>query len=507
MGQDKVKIEGAALPEEDSGEGMVMEFDRVHRHLFSDLQKAMVDDQSYLDRLMKVDSIPAAASSQGVSLGRKVHPFDFEIVGRFQSANVHHGRCIRTKKEAIVGLGFQTPNDKKRKDAKMMGVPLDPKDITPEDDVAKIDTVLNPLCEHSWQDTLSDVCEDYCQTGNGYLEVRRDRSKRIVGLHHIPAKEVWLVIEDHLYNRHYSIQSSEDSAGVRTFAKFGDRDDFLNRTKNGGVLFETRNVNEEFVSEVIHFRQPTSMSRWYGFPDWLSAVAAIELVQCLTQHEYDFFLNRGVPEFMLFILGQILSKKDRTKIETAMRSTIGLGNQHKSILVNLAGGKDSVQVQLEKLALDSKNDASQFASMAESLALSIVTAHGVPPLLAGIQIPGKLGAANEMVQAMQAFQTLVVGPAQRLFRQTLQNTLGSDPSLGLTAADLVLNTITDEIDVQKADTMARMRQTPQEAAAEGRDLDAGVKKEFHELTEEQKGELLKLTVDAVVERFLQRAAA
>ena len=513
MEDQGVTVEGEALPS--AGGGAVQFLPRVHKPL-----DARMPEGSYMDSVMKVDPIEVtkeqrdAASAQGVSVGRKTHPYDFDMVGRFQSVNVHHARCIHAKVSATVGLGFQTPNAKKRKDNKenppMMAADGSMPSVgyPPEGDVAVIDQKLDMLCENSWQDTINDVCEDFYQTGNGYLEVVRGDAGEILGLHHLPAKETYVVIENALYDRHYAVQSNEDSAGVRYFARFGEREEFMERMAGDGsaqLFTYVGDLQKERVSEVIHFRRPTALSRYYGYADWLSCVSAIELAQCLTQHEYDFFLNRGVPEFMLFILGQKLHPKDKERIETAMRSTIGLANQHKSLLVNLASGGDNLKVQLEKLAMESKSDGSQYAVNSETLALKIVTAHGVPPLLAGIQIPGKLGASNEMIQAMQAFQTLVIGPAQRLFRQTLMRTLGSEPSLGLTPADLVLNTITDEIDVQKSDTMARMRQSPQQAQAEGRDLDEGVKKSLEGMNEEERGGLFAEATNAMLDRLIRAA--
>lgn len=499
----EIKVEGEAVAKNE--DSFVTQIRLGGRPLHATLSKE-IGEGSFYDAVFKADGT-TGASTQGVSLGRKLHPFNFDMLGRFQSVNVHHGRSIHAKVAATVGLGFETPNDRKKKDAKVTGVPLRPSELPADGDIASIDRLLNPLCSHSWQDTLNDVAEDFWQSGNGYLEVVRDDAGTIVGIHHLPARETYVVIEDNRYNRHYAIQGSEDSSGNRLFAKFGDLNDFLKRfgkgTNSQSFGFVTGPVNKDTVSEVIHFRRPTSLSRWYGFPDWLAAVAYIELAQCLVQHEYDFYLNRGVPEFMLFILGQQLNSKDKQRIETAMQSTIGLGNQHKSILVNLPNAGKDMTVQLEKLALEGKSDGSLFASMTEALALQVVSAHGVPPLLAGIQIPGKLGAANEMIQAMQAFQTLVISPVQRLFRQTLSNTLVRDGTTGVTDADLVLNTILDEIDVARADTMARMRQSPQEAESEGRDLDEGLKK----MDDEQRGALLREAIDGVLDRLISRSAA
>lgn len=471
--EDMIQASGTAKPAPNKKQ--VISFPRATKQLLPDSIAKEVSDRSFLSAVLKAEqgSIP---SGQGITAEEKLQPFNFSLASSFKNVNVHHSSCISVKVSSTVGLGFESPNDLARKEAKRTGQPAPAMPASGE--VARIDEILNPLTVHSWQNTLQDVCEDYWEVGNGYLEVVRDESGTVCGLHHIPAKEVTVVLEDRQYNFHYIIKSSDEGAITeRRFARFGDLESFQRRLANPQDIVRTaRPVTVEDIqtaSEVIHFSQPSSKSRWYGFPDWLAATSSIELDQCMTQQSFDFFLNRGVPEFMLFILGQQLDKDDRERIEKAMQATIGLGNQHKSLMINLP--KDDVKVQLEKLALDSTGDGSQFAANSEALSLKIVSAHRVPPLLAGIQIPGKLGASNEMVQAMQAFQALVIAPAQRLFTQVLARTLGSDPSLGLQAADLVFNTVTDAIDVDRMDTIARMRQSPQEAEAEGRDIDDGLR--------------------------------
>lgn len=207
-------------------------------------------------------------------------------------------------------------------------------------------------------------------------------------------------------------------------------------------------------------------------PRWLSAVPAIELSQCYAQFKYDFFLNRGVPEFMLFLLGAKLSPDDWKIVTNALKSNIGLGNSHKSFALNVSDTE--LKVQLEKLAMDSSPQDD--GPMKESLALSVVTAHGVPPLLAGILVPGKLGSNNELPNALMAFQALVAGPDQRIFMQTLGKTLGSkEAGLGLTLSDFEFYTVLDEIDLSTAATVGGMKQPLAEANAQGRDLTAGMK--------------------------------
>jgi hypothetical protein len=177
-------------------------------------------------------------------------------------------------------------------------------------------------------------------------------------------------------------------------------------------------------SEVVHFRQPTNRSRWYGFPDYLSATPSIELVQCMTQHEFDFYFNRGVPEFLLFLKGQAISTETWTKVTEMLKSSQGLTNSHKTGAVHIPGNPENVEVQIERLAMDNAKN-SDFMDKSITLAMQIATAHGVPPILANILLPGKIGAANEGPNALLLLQKRKIGPAQRHFSQVLASTLGS----------------------------------------------------------------------------------
>lgn len=483
--QDTVKVKAfgdAAVDRGHLGQAVdVVSVGRIHKELHP-----WTAGESLVE-LLKIGK--EGASSQGLLLGVQEHPFNFDVMLRMQIANPHHARCIHAKVGATVGLGFESIADRARKLAKRQGQP-EPT-ASPESKIPRIDTVLDKLCRHSWQDLLHDVAEDYYQTGNGYIEVVREESNDtspILGLFHIPSKEIKPVVENSRYDFHWQLESTDDTAGNRLFARFGDMERFLEANKDSGTralpgslgMVSTERSEDEdgedkevlLVSEVIHIRRPTSLSRWYGFPDWIAATPAIELAQCLTQHHYDFYLNRGVPEFILLLFGQRLDPATKAELTSTLQKATGLGNSHKSVIVSLPQGTTA---QMEKLALEHAGDGSMFGHMSDNLGLQIVSAHGVPAMLAGIQIPGKMGAANELVQALIAFQLLVISPSQRLFERTLHRTLGSDKTLGLEVGDFVLNKLLDEIDLQSLDTLSRMRQDPTEAEGQGRTTDQGLR--------------------------------
>lgn len=417
------------------------------------------DRESLMETILQKDANTEEPSKQGVSTGRKAHPFRFDRTAEFKAMNPHHSACIDAKVISTVGLGHE------------------------EEVVAE---KLDPLCAISWQHTMRQLDEDLENTGNAYLEVIRkdpkDGSSAIVGLHWMPSRDVWIHIEDMRYNQHFEIldrgglTTSNGGTADRTFARFGD----LSGPKN---FFERhRNANPETTSELIHFMEPSALSRFYGVPNWLAAIAYVELAQAMVQHQFDFHVNRGVPEFMLFILGARLKKEDWAKVETSLKAQIGGGNSHKSIALNIAN--PDIKIQLEKLALEASADGEFFKNMMETLSMSIVSAHRVPPALAQILIPGKVGASNEMSNAVVTFQGLVIGPKQKIFEDTLACTLGDsgrNGGLGFNRKSFTLKTVVDEMaealeKLNPMQTMSGMRQGLGEAAQEGRDLEDGLKK-------------------------------
>lgn len=435
--------------------------------LFPSLEGGLVANlaKSDLPQILRKADNPDVGSNQQSGLGVVPHPFDFQVACELVRYNEHHSACINAKVRSQVGLGHPTNPD-------------------------KIDDILNPVCESTWQETIMDVAEDFHSTGNGFIEVVR-RGNDIAGIFHVRAPSVFPVFEGGR-DRHFIVNNNDPQLGTGLavrMASFGDKNAFIQRAKEGfpsssiaqaagtGIFSQIDTSDPDKISEIIHFRRPTSLSKWYGFPNWLGALAGIELIQMIMQHNFDFFLNRGVPEFLLFLLGAKLDEKDMDKITDSIKANIGLGNSHKSAAINLDVPIDNFKVQLEKLMADNGLNDDAFATFRENLAMGIVSAHGVPPLLAGIQIPGKLGATNELPNALMAFQVLQNGPDQRLFTQKLAATLGNPEysNLGLTREDFKFKPVTEEINIAEMDTVARMRQSPAQATAEGRDLNQGVK--------------------------------
>jgi hypothetical protein len=396
--------------------------------------------------------------------GEVPHPIDYAAAKRFVYSNENHSACIVAKQFATVGLGH-LDSQLEEQEAKASGE-ISSRKVFVE---SRADTILDKLCVMSWADTLLPMAEDLYSTHNGYFEVVRSGSG-ISGIHHFPAERCVKVMEPGGYF-HWKILS--DNGTEARWADFGDREGFLARRLGGDpITFGNYAVPEDSGgshSEILHFRIPSASSRHYGIPTWISAVPAIELVQMLMQYRCDFFVNRGVPEFVFLLKGSKLSAADWKLVENSLKAHIGLGNSHKTLALNLPSSE--VELQIEKLA--GEESEGFFPADRESLAVSIVIAHRVPGQLVGLLIPGKLGSNNQGPTDLMMFQILNVGPVQRMIQMRLSSTIGKE--LGLTSKDFAFARIVDEIPMGAMDTLSRMRQDPVSSGREGRDLGAGVR--------------------------------
>ncbi len=436
----------------------------------------------------------ADPSRQADQAGELVLPFDFGAATTFRIHNVHHAACVKRRREAMVGLGHVIDEEKKEAGQKQSNVAL----------------TLNNKSRKSWQTTITQAAEDYITVGNAYLEVVRPSGSGspISGIHYVPACNVRIVLEDDRgINRHFRVLngSSRASTGGRAtdrgdliMAEFGDLADLERRAKEPLPGLTRLERERGGFSELIHIPQPTAgQDRWYGFPDWLAATGYVELTQAALQSQFDLFSNRGVPEFLLFLLGSKVNDKTWDEMSTVFDGYVGLGNQHQSSMFNLPD--PDIKVQVERLALEGIANGTFFKDMMEVLSTTIVSAHGVPPNLAGIVLPGKIAAANEISASVMGFQTLVVGPAQVHFQEILGCALGNplfnqgleipaapadskelSPDAGrrLQFADFEFNTIVAAMGLametlRPVDSMERMRDEAPEAAARGRDPGAG----------------------------------
>lgn len=444
---------------------------------------------------------PDMVSNQGRNIGRVPHPIDFSAAHKLTLAVTTHEVCIATKASAIVGLGFETEEERNQRQQKKelentmqsfavngepakAGGPKPPakakaplkKEFPPKPEEggesnpsdaqdgeesappqSKVHEILDPLCEEGFQSLMMQVGQDYETTGNGYIEVVRSGGDNgtIVALWHMPATAVTKINEEEKPFYHYEV---DDVGGTLKYAPFGETARVRAATK----------TQQKQITELIHFKYPNSKHPHYGIPGYLAAVPWLELAQMLVQYNFDYFQNRAVPDLLVMITGSRVPDNDMKDLKAQIKETVGSGKRFRTIVSNIP--HPDAKVQVERLNADNRE---KFTDLWTSVALEIVSAHRVPPLLAGVVLPGKMAASNELPNALVAFQTLYVAQHQKVFELKLGRTLG-EAGLGLEPGDFLLKRITDFYDLGQVETMSRMRETAAEAQARGRELEDGL---------------------------------
>lgn len=448
-----------------------------------------------------IDESMKAVSNQGRYKQRVPHPINMEALSSLMGAVSIHEVCLNTKRDAIVGLGFETVEEAQQRARKRelesaahaAALSGDPKAGMPkpggggpppikkafpqpaggEQDPAqapdlgapkpksKVEEVLDEFCEDGFQAVLDKLGEDFEVFGNAYLEVVYDDQGNIAALEHMPAVRVFVYNEDKRPFRHYEVDDIHNgTTSTLKYAKWGDRE----------RLQALVGSNQTQVTELIRFPKTTARSADYGLPEYLSCTPWLELAQFILQYDFDYFQNRAVPDLMVLLTGKKVDEAEMKTFVASLKSTIGAKNRHRSIVANFAA--TDLNVQVERLNSDNRE---RFGDLWSAVQLAIVSSHRVPPLLAGVSLPGKMAAANELPNALIAFQTLYVDRQQGVFERTFGRTLGSqEAGLGLTPNDFKLRKITDAYDMGQVDTMSRMRETTTEASLAGRSLKDGL---------------------------------
>ena len=465
--------------------------------LFSDILKQKGDQESFSitkddDGLVTVAKIQGedpqptnqtTHNSTSLTGTTMLPPVDIIAARALKDISPHHASCLQSILNAMVGLGFVSDGDdvqRKKDDATTPTAGAEDQIVsllTGESFIeSKVDTTLDKLTIEGFALELSRAVEDFLDGGTGYLEIVRDTGKTIVGINWIPYEDLTVAVVKGadgrirvLYN--YKSRSNALNSAIRRYSMFG-----LN---NREWVFDTfyakdPNISIENVSEVIAFKAPSNKSKYYGYPGWLSAASLITLLALSMQYKSDFYTNRGVLAYILSIIGPVESGVWE-KIQAAVQGSVGGGNNFRNMAINMVNHESSVQV--DKLSSTDKTEL-QFSKDLEVYAQNIVSAHRVPPVLANILIPGKLGATNEAVQALVSFQLLNVGPKQNIVQQTLSRTLGGGEGIsGLEPEDFRLRKITSQFDIAGLDTVGRMREEAVSATNEDgsqRDVSQGV---------------------------------
>jgi len=304
-------------------------------------------------------------------------PYNMEYLKELYDFNSTHKFCIFLKTNLCAGLGYRL------------------KDKIPKS-VAAFLKHPNLTTGETWTKFCKKLVLDEELYGRYAIEVVV--SGKNVALYHIPANEI-LVVQD------------GDTAKVKSY---------LQRTKSGKMIpfrkYEFGENNDGHSLLVVDSYSP--VSRFYGVPNYVSAIKAILGNDTISTYMLNFFANNARPDYFIIITGCTLTAEQRTSIETKLASVKGVENAHR--LVTLTLGNPDARVEVKEM---SKIIDDNFRNTKLDNRDEIAQIHGVPPKVLGVSSAGSLGSGSEAIGALMILVKCIITPKQVEFAEILNSLL------------------------------------------------------------------------------------
>jgi len=328
-------------------------------------------------------------------------PYNLEILASlFEENSVHHASILaRTMNTVALGYRWEDTTKTKKRIEKASSKEGD--GLTRlRDELQKEEDRLDELFEdfnidEDFIETLIKVWVDYLTTGNGYMEIGRNRNGTIGYVGHIPSVFV-------------RIRRARDGFVQRAAARFIYFRNFQD-TKTPDPIGSDNNPNE-----IIHFRQYSPTNTYYGVPSAVAALSAIIGDKFAKEYNIDYFENKSIPRYAIILKGANLSQKSKQEVVNYFKNEIK-GNNHGTLFIPLPAtlGRE-VDIKFEKL--ENTVQDSSFDKYRKSNRDEITVANRVPAPKIGIYDNANLAVSRD---ADKTFKNQVVGPDQKVLENKL----------------------------------------------------------------------------------------
>lgn len=347
-------------------------------------------------------------------------PYNMEYLTLLNEISVTRQACIAALTTNTVGLGFQIVKLQAAIDEDVL------KTVA-----GRVKRQLNKWAMadgKSFTQLLFAVKYDEETTGNGFIEVDRDRTGRIKGLYHVPAytmrrkrdKSGWLQERPGAISNLYS-STRQIAPGYVEFYNFGDKYD-----PDTGALRPNR---EPFVNEIIHIPVYNARTTFYGMPRDIAALATYAGDEMARNQNVKYLTNAAVPEIALIFEVDAAAMERmfgdqpvrievpesvRSQMEEHFRYNLSAPHYHPGIF-HLPMG---VRLRIERLSQPNRDAA--WSSYRTSNKMETLRAWRTPAV-----VIGDAEAAQYATAAVQKHIYLeqVIEPEQRKYAELLMNFL------------------------------------------------------------------------------------
>jgi HK97 family phage portal protein len=224
------------------------------------------------------------------------------------------------------------------------------------------------------------------------------------------------------------------------------RDGYIQIIGNKVVYFRNfgaKNVNpitnDPRPNEIIHLKQYSPLNSFYGVPDILSAVGALQGDALASQYNIDYFTNKGVPRYIVTLKGAKLSEEAEDKMFRFLQTSLK-GSNHRTLYIPLPGDTDTNKVEFKMEPVETGTQEASFNEYRIRNRDDILVAHQVPLSKIG---GGDSAAIAAALAQDRTFKEQVARPSQRNFEKVLNKVISEKTDIIYLKFNEL--TLTDEI--------------------------------------------------------------
>ena len=326
-------------------------------------------------------------------------PYNLETLASLFEENSTHQACITARTMNTVGLGFSWDDTaKSRKIIEKATVKGNEDSLrrarerlqNEEDRLYELFNNFN--VNDSITETMIKIWTDVLATGNGYMEIGRNRNGKIGYIGHIPSPYI-------------RVRRQRDGYIQRSGVNFVYFRNFQDPHKTPDPINSDPNPNE-----LIHFKMYSPTNTYYGVPSAVSALSAIIGDKFAKEYNIDYFENKSIPRYAIILKGGNLSPQSKKEVINYFRNEVK-GNNHGTLFIPLpATLGNNVDIKFE--ALENTTQEASFDKYRKSNRDEITIAHRVPGTKIGIYDNANLAVSRD---ADKTFKVQVIGPDQEIF--------------------------------------------------------------------------------------------
>lgn len=177
--------------------------------------------------------------------------------------------------------------------------------------------------------------------------------------------------------------------------------------------------NGESVRQLVWIQYEDNNMDYYALPNYYSALRWIKSDYLMSEYNLAAINNGFSPSIVFKFYKKPTPEERRNNAEAIKSQHGGVKNSGKAIIF-YADGKDLAP---DVNTIDATNIDQRLIQVSEQIIQNIITAHRINPALCGINVPGRLGYSNELLQSWEIFNNLVIKPERKLILDAFKQVL------------------------------------------------------------------------------------